>query len=150
MVHDPVFFDDLSVGDTFDSISKTITETEIIEFGWKYDPQPFHISKPDALTSNFGGLIASGFMTAAISFRLLCQSNGFQTTSLGSYGLDELRWLKPVKPDDTLRVSMEIKDLRRSKSRPESGIASCYFKTINQKNEIVMTMNSAWILKCRI
>ena len=89
-------------------------------------------------------------MTAAISFRLLCQSNGFQTTSLGSYGLDELRWLKPVKPDDTLRVSMEIKDLRRSKSRPGSGIASCYFKTINQKNEIVMTMNSAWILKCRI
>ena len=89
-------------------------------------------------------------MTAAVSFRLLCQSNGFQTTSLGSYGLDELRWLKPVKPDDTLRVSMEIKDLRRSKSRPESGIASCYFKTINQKNEIVMTMNSAWILKCRI
>ena len=54
-MHDPVFFDDLSVGDTFDSISKTITETEIIEFGWKYDPQPFHISKPDALASNFGG-----------------------------------------------------------------------------------------------
>ena len=106
MVHSPVFFDDLSVGDIFDSISKTITETEIIEFGWKYDPQPFHISKPDALASNFGALIASGFMTAAISFRLLCQSNGFQTTSLGSYGLDELRWLKPVKPDDTIRVSM--------------------------------------------
>ena len=150
MVHDQVFFDDLSVGDIFDSISKTITETEIIEFGWKYDPQPFHISKPYALASNFGGLIASGFMTAAVSFRLLCQSNGFQTTSLGSYGLDELRWLKPVKPDDTIRVSMEIKDLRRSKSRPESGIATCYFKTINQKSEIVMTMKSAWILKCRI
>ena len=126
-MHSPVFFDDLSVGDIFDSISKTITETEIIEFGWKYDPQPFHISKPDALASNFGGLIASGFMTAAISFRLLCQSNGFQTTSLGSYGLHELRWLKPVKPDDTIRVAMEIKDLRRSKSRPESGIATSYF-----------------------
>ena len=66
MVHDPVFFDDLSVGDTFSSISKTITETEIIEFGWKYDPQPFHISKPDALASNFGTLIASGFMLSLI------------------------------------------------------------------------------------
>ena len=58
-MHEPVFFEDLSVGSIFDSISKTITETEIIEFGWKYDPQPFHISKPDALASTFGGLIAS-------------------------------------------------------------------------------------------
>ena len=68
-MHEPVFFEDLSVGAIFDSISKTITETEIIEFGWKYDPQPFHISKPDALASSFGGLIASGFMTVAITFR---------------------------------------------------------------------------------
>ena len=135
-MHDPVFFDDLSVGDIFDSISKTITETEIIEFGWKYDPQPFHISKPDALASNFGGLIASGFMTAAVSFRLLCQSNGFQTTSLGSYGLDELRWLKPVKPDDTIRVSMEIKDLRRSKSRPESVLRRVILKRLIKKTRL--------------
>ena len=149
-MHEPVFFEDLSVGAIFDSISKTITETEIIEFGWKYDPQPFHISKPDALASSFGGLIASGFMTAAITFRLICQSNGFQTTSLGSYGIEELRWLKPVRPDDTLKASMEIMDLRRSKSRPLSGIAQCLFKTSNQKNQIVMTMESAWILKCRM
>ena len=149
-MHEPVFFEDLSVGAIFDSISKTITETEIIEFGWKYDPQPFHISKPDALASSFGGLIASGFMTAAITFRLICQSNGFQTTSLGSYGIEELRWLKPVRPDDTLKASMEITGLRRSKFRPLSGIAQCLFKTSNQKNEIVMTMESAWILKCRM
>ena len=119
-MHEPVFFEDLSVGAIFDSVSKTVTETEIIEFGWKYDPQPFHISKPDALASSFGGLIASGFMTAAITFRLICQSNGFQTTSLGSYGIEELRWLKPVRPDDTLKASMEITGLRRSKSRPLS------------------------------
>jgi len=125
-VHEQVFFDDLSVGDIFNSISKT----GIIEFGWKYYPQTFHITKPDALASNFGGLIASRFMTAAISFRLLCYSNGFQTTSLGSYGIEELRWLTPVKPDDTLRVSMEIKYLRLSKSRPQSGIAECYFKQL--------------------
>ena len=149
-MHEPVFFEDLSVGAIFDSVSKTVTETEIIEFGWKYDPQPFHISKPDALASSFGGLIASGFMTAAFTFRLICQSNGFQTTSLGSYGIEELRWLKPVRPDDTLKASMEITDLRRSKSRPLSGIAQCLFKTSNQKNEVVMTMESAWILKCRM
>ena len=72
-------------------------------------------------------------MTAAISFRLLCQSNGFQTTSLGSYGLDELRWLKPVKPDDTLRVSMEIKDLRRSKSRPSLVLRRVILKQLIRK-----------------
>lgn len=129
-MHEQVFFDDLSVGDIFNSISKTITGTGIIEFGWKYDPQPFHISKPDALASNFGSLIASRFMTAAITFRLLCYSNGFQTTSLASYGIEELQWLTPVKPDDTLRVSMEIKDLRLSKSHPQSGIAKCDFKQL--------------------
>ena len=90
---------------------------------------------------------SSGFMTAG-KFSSIMSVEWFQTTSLGSYGLDELRWLKPVKPDDTIRVSMEIKDLRRSKSSG-SGIATCYFETINQKSEIVMTM-SAWILKCRI
>ena len=129
-MHEQVFFDDLSVGDIFNSISKKITETGIIKFGWKYDPQPFYISKPNALASNFGGLIASRFMTAAISFRLLCHSNGFQTTSLGSYWIDELRWLTPVKPNDTLRVSKEIKDRRLSKSRPQSGIAKCYLKQL--------------------
>ena len=129
-MYEQVFFDDLSVADIFNSISTTITETEIIEFGWKYDPQPFHISKPDVLASNFWGLIASRFMIAAISFRLLCHSNSFQTTSLGSNGIDELRWLTPVKPNDKLRVSMEIKDLRLSKSRPQSGIAKCYFKQL--------------------
>ena len=146
-MHEPVFFDDLSIGDIFNSISKTITETEIIEFGWEYDTQPFHISKPDALASNLGGVIARGFMTAAISFRLLCQSNGFQTTSLGSYGIDKLRWLKPVKRGDTLRLPMETKDLSRSKLRPQSGIAKCYFKAINKTSEVVMTMQSAWIIK---
>ena len=129
-MHEKVFFGDLSVGDIFNSISKTITETEIIEFGWKYDPRPFYISKPDVLALNFWGLIASRFMMAAFSFRLLCRSDGLQTTSLGSYGIDELRWLTPVKLDDTLRVSMGIKDLHLSKSRPQSGIAKCFFKQL--------------------
>ena len=70
-MHTPLFFDDLSVGDFFESLSKTITESEIIDYGWKYDPQPFHVSKPEANKSQFGGLIASGFMTAAITFRLI-------------------------------------------------------------------------------
>ena len=149
-MHVPIFFDDLLVGDMFQSLSKTITETEIIEYGWKYDPQPFHISKPDAEASFFGGLIASGFMTAAITFRLIQQSNGFQTTSSGGHGIDKLRWLKPVRPDDTIRATMQVLSLKPSKSRPTVGNVLCKFDTFNQDHVIVMTMENTWIVNCRL
>jgi acyl dehydratase len=149
-MHTPVFFDDLFVGDVFESLSKTITETEIIEYGWKYDPQPFHVSKPDAEASPFGGLIASGFMTAAITFRLIQQSNGFQTTSAGGHGIDKLRWLKPVRPDDTIHATMQVLSLKPSKSRPTVGNVLCKFDTFNQHRVIVMTMENTWIVNRRL
>ena len=124
-MHDPVFFDDLSVGDIFDSISKTITETEIIEFDGSMIRSHFHKYKPDALTSNFG-FDSQWLYDGRNKFSSIMSVKWFPNDKFGSYGLDELRWLKPVKPDDTLRVSMGNKDLRRSKPRPESGIASCY------------------------
>ena len=148
-MHVPIFFDDLLVGDIFQSLSKTITEAEIIEYGWKYDPQPFHISKPDAEASSFGGLIASGFMTAAITFRLIQQSNGFQTTSAGGHGIDKLRWLKPVRPDDTIHATMQVLSLKPSRSRPTVGNVLCKFDTFNQDRVIVMTMENTWIVNCR-
>ena len=147
-MHKPIFFDDLSVGDTFESLSKTITEAEIIDYGWRYDPQPFHVSKPEAEESIFGGLIASGFMTAAITFRLIQQSNGFQTTSSGGHGINKLRWLAPVRPNDTINATMQVLSLKPSTSRPKFGNALCKFETFNQNKTIVMTMESIWILKC--
>ena len=117
-MHKPLFFDDLSVGDTFESLSKTITEAEIIGYAWRYDPQPFHVSKPEANKSIFGGLIASGFMTAAITFRLIQQSNGFQTTCSGGHGINKLRWLEPVSPNDTINATMNILSLKLSASNP--------------------------------
>ena len=149
-MHTPIFFDDLFVDDVFESLSKTITETEIIEYGWKYDPQPFHVSKPDAEASSFGGLIASGFMTAAITFRLIQQSNGFQTTSAGGHGIDKLRWLKPVRPDDTIHATMQVLSLKPSKSRPTVGNVLCKFDTFNQHRVIVMTMENTWIVNRRL
>lgn len=148
-MHTPLFFDDLLVGDIFESLSKTITESEIIDFGWRYDPQPFHVSKPEANKSLFGGLIASGFMTAAITFRLIQQSNGFQTTSAGGHGINKLRWLKPVRPDDTIYAKMRILSLKPSRSRPTVGNVLCEFETFNQTDNTVMTMENIWILKCR-
>ena len=146
-MHKPLFFDDLSVGDTFESLSKTITETEIIDYAWRYDPQPFHVSKPKAYKSIFGGLIASGFMTAAITFRLIQQSNGFQTTSSGGHGINKLRWLEPVRPDDTINATMNVLSLKLSASNPKLGNVLCKFDTFNQSKTIVMTMENIWILK---
>ena len=146
-MHKPLFFDDLSVGDTFESLSKTITEAEIIDYAWRYDPQPFHVSKPEADKSIFGGLIASGFMTAAITFRLIQQSNGFQTTSSGGHGINKQRWLEPVRPNDTINATMNILSLKLSASNPKLGNVLCKFDTFNQSKTIVMTMENIWILK---
>ena len=120
-MHKPLFFNDLSIGDTFESLSKTMTEAEIIDYAWRYDPQPFHVSKPEANKSIFGGLIASGFMTAAITFRLIQHSNGFQTTSSGGHGINKLRWLKPVRPNDAINAIMNILSLKLSASDRKLG-----------------------------
>ena len=146
-MHKPLFFYDLSVGDTFESLSKTITEAEIIDYAWRYDPQPFHVSKPEADKSIFGGLIASGFMTAAITFRLIQQSNGFQTTSSGGHGINKLRWLEPVRPNDTINATMNVLSLKLSASNPKLDNVLCKFDTFNQSKTIVMTMENIWILK---
>ena len=147
-MHKPFFFDDLSVGDTFESLSKTITEAEIIDYAWRYDPQPFHVSKPAAEESIFDGLIASGFMTAAITFRLIQQSNGFQTTSSGGHGINKLRWLEPVRPNDTINATMHVLSLQLSPSNLKMRNVLCTFDTFNQNKTIVMTMENIWILKC--
>jgi acyl dehydratase len=148
-MHAPIYFEDMSVGDTFESFSKTITESEIIEFAWKYDPQPFHISKPAAEESMFGGLISSGLLTIAVTFRLFYQANGFQATCVGAHGLDSVRWMQPVRPGDTIRATMEVLALKESRSRPEIGNARTLTSTINQNDEVVMTMETPWIVKRR-
>jgi acyl dehydratase len=148
-MQESVYFEDLSVGDVFGSASKTITESEIIDFAWKYDPQPFHISKPDAEASMFGGLISSGFMTIATTFRLFYQSNAFKETGAGAHGIDNIRWIKPVRPGDTIRATMEVLALKESKSRPEIGNVLVRTSTLNQDDEVVMTMETPWIVKRR-
>ena len=96
-MHSPLYFEDFQVGQLYDSQSKTLTESEIIDFAWQYDPQPFHISTEGAKDTPFGGVIASGFQTLAVTFRLLWQANGLQATGIGAGGLDYVRWHKPVR-----------------------------------------------------
>jgi acyl dehydratase len=144
-----MYFDDFKPGDEITSPGITLTEAQIIDFAMRYDPQPFHLDVTAAATGPFGGLIASGFHTAALAFRLYCQTGVFGGESLGSPGIDELRWLKPVRPGDTLHVTARVMECRRSTSKPDRGIVKMAFTTWNQKGEQVLTMIGNQLLKAR-
>jgi len=144
-----MFLDDFKVGDEFQSPGITLTESQIIDFALQFDPQPFHVDVTAAATGPFGGLIASGFHTAALTFRLFWQLGLIHDSSIGSPGLDELRWLKPVRPGDTLRVVAKVVDVRRSTSKPDRGVVRMAYTTLNQHGEPVMSLVGNQLLRAR-
>jgi acyl dehydratase len=134
------YFEDVRVGDTAVLGSRTVTEAEIVRFGRMYDPQPFHIDAGAAATSLFGGLIASGWHTCAIMMRLsvdAMQRDGL--AGLGSPGIDSCRWLKPVRPGDTLTVTREIVETWPSRTRP-FGFVRSRSQMTNQQGDTVATI----------
>ncbi|NTV71815.1 MAG: MaoC family dehydratase [Azonexaceae bacterium] len=136
---DTRFLDDLTPGQRFTSPGLTLTEAEIIDFAWRYDPQPFHLDANAAADSPYGGLIASGFQSLAICFRLFIQSGVLADSSMGSPGIDELRWLAPVRPGDTLHSEIEVLEVKPSNSKPDRGIARLKYQAVNQRGEAVLT-----------
>jgi acyl dehydratase len=143
------YFDDLKVGDRFESDSLEVTEKQVIEFAHKFDPQMFHLTRKSAERTIFKGLIASGWHTAAMTMRLFVQTLNFAEGAIG-LGVDELRWPNAVRPGDVLAVETEIVDLRPSRSRPNYGIVRLRNVTTNQRGEIVQTMlASAMVLRRR-
>ncbi|MBL8439359.1 MAG: MaoC family dehydratase [Zoogloeaceae bacterium] len=146
---DTRYLDDLVEGQTFKTNGLTLTEGEIIEFAWRYDPQPFHLDVQAAARSPYGGLIASGFHSLGVCFRLFIQSGIFLESSIGSPGIDELRWLAPVRPNDTLHCEVEVLEVRPSKSKPDRGIARLKYQAKNQRQEAVLTFIVNHLLKCR-
>jgi acyl dehydratase len=144
-----MFLEDFKAGDEFRSPGMTVTESHIIDFARQFDPQPFHVDVPAATAGVFGGLIASGFHTAALTFRLFWQTGVLGEESLGSPGIDELRWLKPVRPGDTLRVVAKVIEVRRSTSKPDRGIVKMTYTTLNQRDEAVMSLLGNQLLKAR-
>jgi len=142
-----LYFDDFSVGDRFTTRGVTVTESMIIDFALSYDPQPFHIDVEAARQSNYGGLIASGFHTLALGFRMVLETGIFRAASMGSPGFDELRWLKPVRPGDTLHAELEVVDKKPSSSKPDRGIMRAAYRIRNQKGEEVLTFLSMHLLK---
>ncbi len=142
-----LYFEDFKVGDKFSSAAKTITDEMIVQFAKVYDPQPFHLDPAAARASIYGGLIASGFQTLALGFRLFYDTGTLSAASMGSPGLDELRWLRPVRPGDTLRVEMEVVESRPSQSKPDRGIMRATYKYLNQKGEAVLSYTAMHLLK---
>ena len=118
-----------------------ITEKEIIEFSEKYDPQRFHINIEAANDTIFSGLIASGWHTCSLMMKMMCDEYLLKSASLGSPGLNNIRWIKPVRPGDTLSMKTEVLESREMDSRPNVGLINTLWTCFNQKNETILTMD---------
>ncbi len=143
------YLDDFEIGERFVGVGITLSEAQILDFALAYDPQPFHINKEAAAQSTYGGLIASGFQTLALGFRSFYQAGVINHSSLGSPGMDELRWLKPVRPGDTLHAETVVKSKRASRSKPDRGIVHMDWEVENQAGEVVMTFTGMHLLRRR-
>ncbi len=133
-------FEDLKEGDRRTFGPRILTREEIVAFALQWDPQPFHVDEAAAARSPFRGLIASGWQTAALTMRLVVDGLLADSTSMGSPGLDELKWLKPVRPGDALSVEVTLTEVTPSRSKPDRGSVKASYRCTNQRGEAVMTM----------
>ncbi|NLR70079.1 MaoC family dehydratase [Novosphingobium sp. ERN07] len=145
-----MYFEDIEPGAVQRFGSYAVKRDEVIDFASKYDPQPFHLSDEAAAQTHFGRLSASGWHTCAMTMAMLVENlKERKQAGLGSPGLDEIRWLKPVYPGDTLSVETQIVDKKRSGSRPEMGSFRSNLKVFNQDGVVVMTMKSIGLIRVR-
>jgi len=133
------FFEDYTIGATYPCGSFSLTEAEIIEFAVRYDPQVMHVDPVLAAQGPFGQVIASGWHTIGMVMQRLVK-NFLPHNGLASPGIDELRWIRPVRPGDTLTVQVTVTDARRSRSKPDRGMIHGFIEVLNQDNEVVMTL----------
>jgi acyl dehydratase len=142
-------YEDYTKGEVVRGPGFTLTEDAIIDWALRYDPQPIHMDKLAAEKSIYGGLIASGWQIGSISFRLLLQAGLLGAASLGSPGVDELRWLLPIRPGDTIYPEAEVVNTRVSASKPDRGLVTIAYRVRNQRGETVMTLRAVQIVKRR-
>jgi acyl dehydratase len=137
------YLEDFEVGEAWESSPTPLTAEEIVDFGLKFDPQPMHIDANAAEASAFGGLVASGLHVLALSMRLFVQAGGHGRTPVVGLGLDELRWLQPVRAGDRLTARREVVEVRRSSSDARFGVVRTRVTMRNQNGKTVMTCVSA-------
>ena len=143
------YFEDYIPGAVFEYGEIRVDEAEIIEFARRFDPQEMHIDPEAAARGRFGGLIASGWHTAAMMMRLVAENFLPKKASLGSPGIDELRWLRPVRPGDVLRLRVTVLEATRSRSRPDRGVVRSLMEVLNQHGEVVMSLKPMNIIASR-
>lgn len=133
-----IYFENLPVGHIIELGQRRVTREEIVEFATEFDPQPHHLDDAAADASILKGMSASGWHTCAIMMRMLCDGLVYRAASMGSPGIDEVRWMKPVRPDDLLTMRGEVKSARVSKSRPEMGIVDIEWSLFNEREQVAL------------
>jgi acyl dehydratase len=143
------YWDDIKEGDVVELGSQTMEKDRMVAFAREFDPQPFHTDEKAAAASIWGGLIASGWLTGSVLMRFLYDGFLKDTASMGSPGIDELRWLKPVRPGDTLSARLTVLETAASRSKPDRGIVRSLMEVLNQHGEVVMTTKGVNFFKRR-
>ncbi|HEX7658202.1 MAG TPA: MaoC family dehydratase [Pseudonocardiaceae bacterium] len=143
------YFEDYAPGSVFDGGTLTLSADEIIDFARKYDPQAFHIDPVAAENGPFGGLVASGWHTVSATMRVLVENYLSGASSLGSPGVDDIRWLRPVRPGDVLRVRATVLDSKVSNSKPDRGVVRTKVEALNEADEPVFHMTVLGLVRRR-
>jgi acyl dehydratase len=143
------YYEDLAATASDNIGSRNVSRDDILRFAREFDPQPFHVDEEAAKQSPFGGLIASGWMTCSMVMRMMCDAYLLESASLGSPGIDNVRWLVPVRPGDTISVVRKTMEARKSASKPDRGIIRSRWEVSNQHGELVMSMEGLGIFRCR-
>jgi acyl dehydratase len=144
-----LYFEDFPAGEVVEFGDREVIAEEIIAFARQFDPQPFHVSEEQGRASVAGGLIASGWHTASMMMRVICDEMLVNAAGQGSPGMEAIDWLKPVRPGDRLRVRRTTVSARISRSRPEIGVIEARFELMNQNREIVMTQQGSMFFRRR-
>ncbi len=143
------YWEDYVTGSVHEFGSIAVEEQEVVAFGRRYDPHVFHTDPEGAKQTIYGGLIASGWLTAALMMRLYTDHYLSHVASLGSPGVDEIRWPRPVRPGDILSLRVTVLETRRSQSKPDRGLVHSFVQVLNQAGEVVMTMKGINFFLCR-
>lgn len=143
------YFEDYPVGAVYTGGPLSVSEQDILDFARRYDPQPMHVDKAAAEAGPFRGLIASGWHTGSLMMQMLARHFVPSPGNLPSPGLDGLRWLRPVRPGDALRLRATVESARRSRSNPDRGVVISLVEVLNQKGEVVMSLKPVSLIRCR-
>jgi acyl dehydratase len=144
-----LYFEDLAIGRSFATGSAEVSAADIIDFARRFDPQDFHLDADKAAASSFGGLVASGLHTLSLSMRLFFDLRLWPEAILGSPGLREVQWLKPLRPGDRIHAVATVTELERSRSKPDRGVVTMRHDTFNERGERIMIALCLHLLRVR-